>query len=213
MENKPLLDRIPKLIDSLRLHKWHLTVFKISFREIEYIVIFEDMQHFPHPDKYFVAKLTFIKNDGTNEELEVYANANRMNISLSDFARYFKIVGNGSFYVDIIKIFYKKFNEQMPDEFRDIENGYLDYAVNIINNYEGNNGRCCYDARRNHMQNSTTEYKNRTIFNTEKTKLLRPTLFDKIGDDEHISFYYREQNDLKDNEILEKLSRHDANLD
>lgn len=212
MDYKPSLNKIPKLIESLRQHKWHLTVFKISFRQVEYIVIFEDMKDLPHPNKYFVAKLTFIKTDGTNEELIVYANANRMNISLSEFARYFGIVGDGS-YVDIIKIFYNEFNEQMPDKFEPIEKEHLNYAVDVINRYEGNNGRCCYDARRNHMPNSSTEYKYRTIFNTEKTKLLRPSLFEKLGNDEHISFYYREYDELDDNEIYEKLRRHDANID
>lgn len=200
-----LLEKVPKLIASLRQNDWHVTVFDI-FYKMRYIVVFEDTKDFPHPNKYFVAKITFIKTDGTDEELTVYANAQKMDVSLTDFVRFFGITGNGS-YVDFIKNFYEIFNKQMPEEFKPIEREYVDYAINVINRQEPNNGTCCYDARRNLMPNSSTKYKNRSIFNTEKTKLLRPTLFNKIGNDSHISFYYRERNALDDNEILEKFKK------
>jgi hypothetical protein len=207
---KLLLEKIPLLLKSLRQNNWHLTVFEIFYKK-KYIVVFEDMKEFPHKDAYFSVKLTFVKDDGTNEELAVFANACKMNISLRDFVEYFEIKGDGS-YKDCIKDFYVIFNNQMPDSFQPISKIYEKEALRVLNKYEPSNGTCCYDARRNLMPNSNTEYKTRSIFNTEKTKILRPSLFAKIGNDVHISFYYRENDDLDDNTIMRKLREHDAKL-
>lgn len=203
-----LLEKIPLLLKSLRENKWHLTVFEITYKK-KYIVVFEDMKELPHKDVYYSAKLTFIKDDGSDEELVVFANACRMNISLRDFAKYFELEGDSS-YQEFIKDFYVLFNNQMPESFQPISNEHKEKAVRVLNAYESNNGTCCYDARRNLMPNSNTEYKMRSIFNTEKTKILRPSLFSKIGSDVHISFYYRENDDLDDNTIMRKLREHDT---
>lgn len=74
-----ILERIPLLLKSLRENYWHLTVFRIFYKK-NYIVVFEDMKDLPHREKMYSAKLTFIKDDGLNEELEVYANAVNMNL-------------------------------------------------------------------------------------------------------------------------------------
>jgi len=209
LSNNVPMPKIPELLKSLRDNNWHLTVFEIYYNGCSYIVIFEDAKEIPHPN-YYSVKLTFIKNNGSHEELETFAKANKINISLTEFVRFFNIQKRGQ-YADFIKDFYKLFNNQMPSKFTPIDSRFVDYALQAINRHEPNNGRCCYDARRNLMPNSLTEYKCRTVFNTEKTKLLRPDLFAKLGRDPHISFYYREYDELDDNEILKKLNEHDIN--
>ncbi|MBE5889527.1 MAG: hypothetical protein E7282_01010 [Lachnospiraceae bacterium] len=197
------LPKIPTLLESLRAVDWHLTVFGLDYNGHYYRIIFEDMLYFPHPDE-FMAKLTFIKDDENSSELEVFANEERFDISLYTFAEYFEIQ-RGSEYADFIKSFYDILTIQMPSSFRPIQKEDRERVLQTIEQYEPSNGRCCYDARRSLIPNSDTEYKVRSVFNTEKTKLLRPELFKKVGKDKHISFYYRENDELSDNEIIDKL--------
>lgn len=43
--------------------------------------------------------------------------------------------------------------------------------------------------------------------NTAKTKLLRESLFKRIGSDKTISFCYRQENELSDSQIISNLDK------
>lgn len=73
------------------------------------------------------------------------------------------------------------------------------------NDREDVNNVCCYAARRNGKPNGIQYH--RTPFNRDKTKLLRKSLFDMLGNDDTISFCYRAENPLSDIEIYENFTR------
>lgn len=75
------------------------------------------------------------------------------------------------------------------------------YVLDAIQKRDNDSGRCCYKVRRNGKGIDGTQ-KYRTAENTAKTKLLRPTLFDLVGNDKKLSFCYRKENELSDAEIL-----------
>lgn len=68
-------------------------------------------------------------------------------------------------------------------------------VINRLNRNDNDFSICCFRIRRN----PTGQH--RTVFNADKTKILRPSLYDKFANDNTISFCYRENHELADNEI------------
>ena len=114
------------------------------------------------------------------------------------------------------RIFYEKFNSETPEEYRPPKNVHIrNEAVAQLSRRDRDdpNAVYCYDARHNGTING--RQKHRTSFNTDKTKLLRESLYNLIGaDDDTISFFYSaDKNDCcGDLEILEKLRQRDSAL-
>ena len=65
---------------------------------------------------------------------------------------------------------------------------------------------CCYKARHNGKK-ANGEQIYRSAKNTAKTKLLRESLFKRIGSDKTISFCYRQENELSDSQIISNLDK------
>ena len=69
--------------------------------------------------------------------------------------------------------------------------------MQVIDKREGNEGLCCYKAVHNGKK-ANGEQKYRTPGNTTKIRLLRPALYELLGKDETISFYFRKENEVDD---------------
>ena len=72
-----------------------------------------------------------------------------------------------------------------------------------------NNGQYCFSVKRNPVVNGTQYH--RSPFNTDKTILKRPLLFNRLGSDTTISFLYTNDasKEKTDNEILLEFSKKD----
>lgn len=107
------------------------------------------------------------------------------------------------------KQFYSYFGGFIPTlRVKNFDNQTQQAIINQLsrNDHESVNNLCCYAAKRNGKHDGVQYH--RTPFNSDKTKLLRSALFDKLGkNDNTISFYYREENPLDDIEIYTRFAQ------
>ena len=202
------MSNIKSLLQSIRENAWYITAFDFAFNQHSYVVVFEDLRELDKGTKYYAVMLTFIDKNDENRILKTYANSYNFNASDEELRDYFEIHGDGC--GKGIWNLYNSFNSDMPDSYTPLDNQYSNTVLNIIDEREHNEGFCCYMARHN-GKNSSGEQINRSGKNTAKTKLLRETLFNILGDDKTISLCYRQEGELSDSEIIANLAQNDKN--
>lgn len=201
------MTNILALLNDLRTNQWHITAFQFTYKEIPYIVLFEDIANLQLVAGEYVALLTFIdRTDGTRI-LQTKANEFHFSAKAKEFREYFGIQYAPNL-GDIFKQFYAYFGNFIP-EVR-VQNFDAETQLAVVNklsrnDHENVNNLCCYAAKRNGVYNGVQHH--RTPFNSDKTKLLRENLFNMLGNDDTISFCYREENPLDDTEICAQFAQ------
>lgn len=199
------LSNIRELLKSLRDNDWYITAFDFSYNGYEYVVVFEDLREIDKGTKYYAVMLTFLdKNDG-ERILETYANSYDFQVSDEEIKEYFRIGGNRSYGNPILAL-YCELNRIVPTEYSPLQKKYYRTVLEVIDKREHNEGFCCYKARHNGKK-ANGEQIYRSAKNTAKTKLLRESLFERIGNDKTISFCYRQENELSDSQIISNLDK------
>ncbi len=203
----PCMINIVKLLNNLRREHWHITAFPFGYNGKEYIVLFEDIENLPLVADEYRVLLTFIDRANENHILQTKANEQKFSIGAKVFREYFgiKYVPNLG---DILRQFYAYFGQFIPESrVTQFDHETTSALVKKLsrNDNDNANAQCCYKVIRNGKYNGIQHY--RTPFNSDKTKLLRPELFNKLGGDNKISFCYRENNPLTDIEIYEQFMR------
>lgn len=200
-----IMANIEVLLQHLRTNRWHITAFPFIYKGISYIVLFEDIENLRIVPEEYIILLTFIDRADENHVLKVKANQNKFDIDAKNLREFFGIE-YGENLGNILRQFYETFNNFVPQTI----NQNFDVETNnaVINRLSHNdnddvNNVYCYAARRNGVHKGVQYH--RTPFNSDKTRLLRKTLFDLLGGDDTISFYYRDENPLSDSEICDKF--------
>lgn len=199
------LSNIKKLLKSLRDNDWYITAFDFSYNGYEYVVVFEDLREIDRGTKYYAVMLTFIDKNDEERVLETYANAFDFQVNDEEIKEYFRIGGNRSYGNPILTL-YCQLNEIMPTEYSPLQKKYYRTVLEVIDKREHNEGFCCYKARHNGKK-ANGEQIYRSAKNTAKTKLLKESLFKRIGSDKTISFCYRQENELNDSQIISNLDK------
>lgn len=195
------------LLNDLQKNHWHITAFKFKFKEVHYIVLFEDIANLQLVAGEYVALLTFIDRLDGNRIFQTKANEFKFSAKAKEFREYFGIQYSPNL-GDIFKQFYNLFGNAVP-KFR-VQNFDAETQLAVVNklsrnDHENINSLCCYAAKRNGKYNGVQYH--RTPFNSDKTKLLRSSLFNMLGNDDTISFCYREENPLDDTEIYAQFAQ------
>lgn len=198
---------ISTLRNDLRKNKWHITAFHFSYNGKIYIVVFEDIGNLPLVANEYIALLTFIDQTDGRRILQVKANDYKLLINAKDFREYFGIQYSSNL-GDIFRQFYSLFGKCIPTsrvENLDKEAKYAIIKILSHNDKDNANAQCCYKAIRNGIYAGVQHH--RTVFNSDKTKLLREELFNLLGrNDDTISFCYREGYPLDDSEICKQFA-------
>lgn len=196
-----VLSNVKQLLQSLRNNDWYITAFQFCFNNHNYVVVFEDLRELNRGTQYYAVMLTFIDINNEERIFETYANSYQFSQSRDEIIRFFEIkVGNNRGKIPEWGL-YEAFNSMMPSGYNPLEHRYDNFVINTIEKRVNNEGLCCYLARHNgKKQNGGQIY--RSGINTSKTKLLRGTLFRRLGNDKTISFCYRKENELSDAEII-----------
>lgn len=196
------------LLSYLRAHKWHMTSFLFKYKDINYIVLFEDLNNLSLTNDGYSVLLTFIDAENINRRLAVKANTFHFKCNVIEFRRYFGIQYSENL-GDIFQQFYSKLNSYIPvipnqnptsDEVRII--------VNQLNQRDNDNNMCCYAVKRNPKINGSQSH--RTIFNAEKCRRLNFELYQHFEDDDTISFCFREENELPIADILQNFASRES---
>lgn len=201
------MNNILALRNDLRKNQWHITAFSFSYKKVSYIVLFEDIEHLPLVANNYIVLLTFIDRSDENRILQVKANTYSFDVEAKKFREFFGIQYSPNL-GDIFKQFYAYFGQFIPpSRVTKFDNETMRAVVKKLshNDHDNTKAVCCYKAIRNGIYDGVQHH--RTPFNSDKTKLLRPRLFDMLGRDDTISFCYRENDALKDIEIYEQFMR------
>lgn len=213
----PRTPRIRILRDNIAAMGWHITAFEFHYNQHDYIVLFEDSKGLGYKSEQVTAFLTFIDQADETRRLEVRANTQGFDgptaYEIMDYFQVERRAGARGFF----PAFYELFNNAMPEHYvlpatrhiRDLQAIQLGKRDRDPNP----NALYCFDTKRNPKVNGK-QYQ-RTIFNTNKTQLLRETLYNEIGaPDPTVSFCYSDNPDdeCSDMEIRLKLARREGKL-
>lgn len=202
-----MLKNIKQLKEDMALKQWTICSFLFKYKNIDYIVL---VKRFVGLEKrisdYALVKLHFMDAQDLSRDYEIEANSTSLLINdVKEFRLYFKIEYSQNL-GDIIRQFTEKLSRDipscMPENLTNIERQALIRSLNISDS-ENPDKIYCKGIRRN------PDGQHRSDFNSDKTRLLRPLLFEKFINDLSISFCYSINfNDEKtDAEILYNFSK------
>lgn len=195
-----ILQNITLLRNDMRAKGWIITAFDFVYKNVTYVVVFECLDKNIAKNKYYIAQLIFI-NTENNEKLITLANSVRFSVDTVTVRRFFNVnyVKNlGDFEMQ----FYKNFAKYIPNSFHKPNKNQQDYVIDILNKRDNDNNRYCYAVKRN-GKNKENKQIHRTIYNDNKTRLLRPDLYEHFKNDTTISFCYKPlPSDKKDDSTI-----------
>lgn len=193
------------LRDNLRKSGWCITAFPFRYNNINYTVLFEDLDKTLERNKYYIARLTFI-DDNENRRLDVLANTYNFNIHITELRSFFKVQYAENL-GDFLQQFYTNFNRYIPKQFNKPSKQQQIHIVERLNRNDNDNAMYCYKVMRNGIIKD--KQRHRSIFNDNKTRLLRPTLYQDFKNDDTISFCYsiNPDDERTDTEIIERFSK------
>ena len=186
------MEDLRSLRNDMRINNRHITASIFDYNGRSYVVVYEDLENIKS-NAYFLLRITF-RDIVDERELSCNANTKRMDIEISTLKNYFHIF-DGARYADWISSFYQMFGKHVPLYVPKIHTREeRETMIDILDIRErNNNGIYCFGVKRNPVING--KQLKRTPFNTDKTILLRPDLFEYLGKDKNISFMYSDNPD------------------
>nr|WP_026357786.1 DUF6037 family protein [Dickeya zeae] len=178
---------------------WVIEGFPFNYKNRDYIVLaklYEDGEKKP---KYALMKVEILKSEKINERLVSAVNANGFMIEAKLLRAFFDIE-YGENVGDLLSQFNDYFAQFIPTHVTLGKSPHIEEAMVIClskSDSQDPNKRFCYGVMRN------SEGRQRTPFNDNKTRLLRPTLYPEFSSDLSISFCYStDANDHKSDAVI-----------
>ncbi|MCY7085318.1 DUF6037 family protein [Streptococcus oralis] len=200
-----MLENLKYLKNDMVAKKWTICSFIFVYKRVEYIVLVKRfVGREQRIEEYALVKLHFIEADNLYHELQVEANSQRLIVEARTLREFFGIE-YGDNLGNILKQFTNQLGESIPKKVPEQRTGAEQAAlVNSLSRSDAENPNkiYCYGVKRNSNGGQRSE------FNSDKTKLLRPDLFRYFENDTSISFCYSDDinKENNDSEILRKFS-------
>lgn len=185
------LENLKQLKDDMVNKKWTICSFLFTYKTVEYIVLVKRfVGSEKRVDKFALVKLHFMKSRNLKDDIQIEANSGRLLIGAKELREYFGIEFNDNL-GDILKEFTDRLGRaiptHMPDYTSEIEKNAMIYSLSRSDS-EDPEKIYCNKVRRNPNGGKRSE------FNSDKTKLLRKSLYEYFSNDENVSFcYYKEK--------------------
>lgn len=196
-----MLENLKSLRNDMEQSGWSITSFIFPFKNASYIVLVKRFVGKEKPkSKYALVKLEFMNKNDLNDVLSVEANRKYLLGDIKVIRKYFGIKYSDNI-GDAMKWFYNSLGTYIPFK---VNNEFSDSEIKVMiqslsnSDSEDPNKIYCIGVRRNPIGQK------RSAFNSDKTKLLRKSLFSYFENDISISFCYSQnKNEEKnDKEIL-----------
>lgn len=175
--------------DMIKKH-WTITAFDFHYKSVSYIVLVKLFQEKPK-NKYYLLQLDFLKANNIQHHLLAPANRSKLFVDTKTLREFFNInystnLGNILYQFD--QILSKFIPTNVHDNPTDLQKKVM---VTSLSQSDGGdkNKIYCYSVKRNPL-NTNGRQEVRSIFNEQKTRLLRQSLFEYFKDDNTISFNY-----------------------
>ena len=202
------MENLMSLKNDMIAKRWHIVAFLFTYKGYKYIVLVHRYKDQKSTPDLALVKLEFMRENDLDDNL--ISPANRVRLLLEDKKKicdYFHIISYSKNSGDVLQHFYESLGIVIPksvkDEYLDIEKKAMIKSLSQSDS-EDPNKIYCYKVKRN------GERGRRSIYNNDKTKLLRPKLHEKLESDPSISFCYslEESKEKSDAEILQYLAQH-----
>lgn len=178
---------------------WVIEAFSFNYKNRDYIVLaklYEDGEKKP---KYALMKVEILKREKINERLVSAVNANGF-MTEAKLLRAFFDIEYGENLGNLLSQFNEYFAQFIPTHVSLGKSPHVEEAMVISlskSDSQDPNKRFCYGVMRN------SDGRQRTPFNDNKTRLLRPTLYPEFSSDLSISFCYStDANDHKSDAVI-----------
>jgi len=184
---------------------WVIEAFSFNYKNLDYVVLVKLFQdHEVKVNRYALLKVEFLKANDIDDNLIVEANVRELFTDARELREYFGIewaenIGS------ILRQFNEHFAQFIPDKVDLSKSNLFKTAMNKSlseSDSEDPNKIYCYGVRRN-PDNGT-----RSIFNDNKSRLLRPKLYEKFKGDNTVSFCYspNSEREKSDEEIIRNFT-------
>ena len=182
-----MLSKLKQLKEDMEENEWTITSFLFTYKSIKYVVLVKRfIDNVKKRDPYALVKLDFFKANDLSCTLSAEANSKKILIDARTLREYFGIEYSENL-GDILMQFSKRFGEfipvSVPLQFSELEVGLIIKSLSKGDS-EDPNKVFCYKVRRN------PKGQMRSLYNADKTKILRLPLFNYFKDDKSISFCY-----------------------
>jgi len=196
------LENLKLLRTDMQKFGWIIEAFCFKYKSIEYIVLVRLLDKDEKRDKYALLKLEFISKNNPESALECEANSRKLIIDTKVLRKYFGIEysENIGLIVEQFTIYLGNFIPKSINKNKtEIENMAI---VNSLNK-RTNEGNYCFSIKRNRIVNG--KQRTRSPNNDNKTRILRPRLYEKFGKDQTLSFCYSDE-EHKEKDDIEIIS-------
>ena len=201
-----LLESLRQLKEDMRNKGWTICSFLFKYKNIEYIVLVKRFVGTEKRiDKYALVKLHFMKANNLSDELQVEANVKKLIVDPKKLREYFGIeyrenLGNNlqQFTENLGRVIPTKMSENSSK----MEKSAMVRSLSKSDS-EDPNKIYCNKVRRNRDGGQRSE------FNSDKTRLLRPMLFREFCNDKSISFCYYADKEMENDDatIIRNFSK------
>ena len=200
-----ILENLRMLKKDMENNGWVIDAFPFTFKAIDYIVLVKlyDENDANRPE-YALLELEFLKKNNISDNLVAPANTTKLLITAQAVRAYFGIEWSQNLR-DILSQFYEYLSGFIPLSVGLHRSREVDIAmVESLSKSDSQDPRkiYCFSAKRNSNE------RNRTQYNDNKTRILRPILYSKLSGDSKVSFNYslEESKEKSDSEIISNFS-------
>ncbi|WP_222655972.1 DUF6037 family protein [Bacillus sp. 17RED48] len=179
---------------------WCIDSFLFKYKQEEFIVLVKLYTKDEAKPKYALLKLEFLRRGDVNDKLLVPANSQDFLVDGKTLREYFNIE-RGEKLGDKIQQLKHLFSTCIPKKVN--EKKTKDQEAAMVHSLsrsdsEDPNKIYCNSVRRNGKKADGISLKERSPFNDNKTRILRPELYEELKRDIYLSFvYYSDPNRLK----------------
>ena len=172
-----LLSNLKELKEDMVKKGWTICSFIFQYKKINYIVLVKRFVGTEkRVDNYALVKLHFMKENNLNDDMQVEANSRGLIIDAASLRQYFGIEYKNNL-GNILQQFYDRLGKaippKFPDHFSNLEKKVMVRSLSRSDS-EDPNKIYCYKIKRNPGGGKRSE------FNTDKTKLLRESLYELL---------------------------------
>ena len=216
------LQNLRSLRDDMREKGWIIDSFRFPFNGVNYIVLVID--YLPGEEKgYALLKLDFLHPDNFKYHLLVPANSKRLICGAMDLRIFFKIPPDYEHLGDALRTLTKQLGYCTPTKVNtsksQTEKKAIVYKISDENSDDADK-LYCFAVKRNPVliDKETNEPRQlkRSSYNDRKTRILRPSLYERLGIDDTLSFCYSDdpKMDYPDEAIIDNwLKNKEKELD
>lgn len=203
-----IFENLKTLKTDMETKGWIMDSFLFQYKRIQYIVLVRLYTENERKPQYALLKLEFIRQDNLDSRLLIPVNVNGFLtdiVPIGDIRAFF-----GVEYQENLGVFIEQFYERLagfiPTEVSENKSDAERRAMVADlsrNDSENPNKIYCIGVRRNSVVDGVQRH--RSIYNDNKTRLLRPDLYSEFADDDTISFCYSEN--AEDENTKEEIMR------